>query len=72
MTKEKTELAKTIIEDGQSIRSVWNYLSLTFDDIENLQLDDCKFTDRQDFYQHIKNTVDMMINADNEQLIDSK
>lgn len=68
---EKTEFAKEMIEDGQSIRSIFNYLSNTYDGIENVELFDAKFTDRETFYKFIIGVCNIMIEANKEEMLDN-
>ena len=66
-----TELAKYIIEDGQPLRAVQNYLSSTFDGIKDKELFDRTFTDRTEFIKFIKDAVcPMLIEALSEQELD--
>jgi hypothetical protein len=52
-----TELANTIIEDGQPLRAIHNYLSETFDGIKQQELFDRTFTDRIEFIKFIQEVV---------------
>lgn len=54
-----TELANIIIEDGQVLRAIHNYLSDTYEDIQksNSELLDTKFNSRTDFILFIQNIV---------------
>ena len=51
------ELAKVIIEDGQPLRAIHNYLSDTFDEVKHKELFDRTFTDRIEFIKFIQDAV---------------
>ena len=70
-TKDKTEMANYIIDDGQSIRGVFNYLSQTFDGIKDVELFDGKFKTREEFYGFVKEVCDMMLEANREEMLDN-
>lgn len=56
------ELAKTILEDGQTLRAIDTYLNETFNDLKNNELgDEHPFTDRIDFFKYVKSTLDFSI-----------
>jgi hypothetical protein len=57
------ELAKAIIEDGQSVRAVHNYLSETFDGIKQKEIFDNKFTDRIEFAKFVQGVCSVMIES---------
>ena len=66
-----TELANCIIEDGQPLRAVQNYLSNTFDEIKDRELFDRTFTDRVEFIKFIQDAVcPMLIEAITEEELD--
>jgi hypothetical protein len=51
------QLAKIIIEDGQPLRAIHNYLYETFDGVKTIELFDRTFTDRIEFIEFIQNVV---------------
>lgn len=53
-----TELAQIIIEDGQPLRAIYNYLMDTFDGIKNKELFAVEpFKDRIDFARYVGEVV---------------
>ena len=66
----KTEMAENIIDDGQSIRSIWNYLNATFEDIKDVELFDATFKTREEFYGFVKNVCEMMLDVNRETILD--
>jgi hypothetical protein len=68
-----TELAETIIEDGQALRAIHNYLSKTFDGVKQQELYDITFTDRIEFIQFIQDVVcPVMISSISEWKLDEE
>lgn len=63
-----TEMASIALDDGQITRSIWNYLTKTFEGLKNEQFtfDDYAFTDLESFLTEVKVTCDMIINAEKE------
>jgi hypothetical protein len=57
------ELAKAIIEDGQSVRAVQNYLSETFDGVKQKEIFDNKFTDRIEFAKFVQGVCSILIES---------
>jgi hypothetical protein len=57
MKNTKTQLANEIIEGGQPLREIQNYLSETYDDIKQVELFDRTFTDRIQFIKFIQEVV---------------
>lgn len=60
-----TNLAKEILNDGQTIRPIWNYIHDTFNEIKGKKTgdEDFSFNDRIEFYEHCKEVLDMMIKS---------
>lgn len=58
-----TEMACKGIEDGQSVRFVWNYLLATYKGIENNVFDygSTKFEKLEDFISHVKGVCEDML-----------
>lgn len=60
-----TELTKEIIEDGQLLRALWNYLDKTYESFEEVNLTDgfepVKFESKLDFYEFIHDVTTHMI-----------
>jgi len=64
MENNKTQLANQIIDDGQPLRAIHNYLSETYDDVKHVELFDRTFTDRINFIKFIQEVVcPMMIES---------
>ena len=64
MENNKTQLANEIIEGGQPLREIHNYLSETYDGIKHIELFDRTFTDRIEFIKFIQKVVcPMMIES---------
>ena len=56
------ELAKTILDDGQTLRAIDTYLNETFNDLKHKGLgDEQPFTDRIDFFKYVKSVLDFSI-----------
>lgn len=67
-----TELSKIIIEDGQPLRAIHNYLLETFDGVKQKELFDRTFTDKIEFIRFIQDGVcPMMIEVLEEIKLDS-
>jgi hypothetical protein len=58
-----TEMASIGIDDGQSVRFIWNYLLETYNGIENEVFDfgDVKFEKCEDFILHVKEVCEEML-----------
>jgi len=60
----KNQFAKYIIEDGQAIRPIVNYINNVYDEIKNKKLfDGTIFKDRIEFLEHVKNAIDTSIDG---------
>lgn len=65
-----TEMACEGIEDGQSVRFVWNYLLATYNGIENNVFDygSTKFEKLEDFIIHVKEVCeDILYNLNSDE-----
>jgi len=62
---EITELAEDALDDGQSIRPFWNYLSKTFDGIKGkeFEFEQITFNEPEVFYEHLIDVLKMMIES---------
>ena len=58
-----TELAREGIEDGQSIRFLWNYLHQTYEGIKGCSFDygNVKFNTEIEFFEHVKEVCEELI-----------
>ncbi len=63
MTTQKNELAQLIIDDGQPIRAIHNYLMDTFDGIKHQELFDREFVDRIRFVEFVKAVCPLIISS---------
>ena len=61
-------LAEFMIEDGQALRSVYNYLQSTYDDIKGkiLEFDDFAYNDEIEFYKTVQEAVRILIEHERE------
>jgi len=59
----ENQLAKLVIEDGQSIRPFHNYLNQTYDQIKGhtLSFEGVTFDDRIEYLKHLQEVVITMI-----------
>jgi len=60
-----TEMASYAVEDGQSMRFIWNYLVQTFQGIQDETFDcgDFKFESLIDFLEYVKHVCETAINS---------
>jgi hypothetical protein len=68
--KNNTSLANFMIEDGQVLRSIYNYIQSTYDEIEGkeFEFDQVIYTNRLDFYKSIHEGVRLLIEHELESL----
>lgn len=61
-------LAEFMIEDGQALRSVYNYLQSTYYDIKGkvLEFDDFAYNDEIEFYKTVQEAVRILIEHERE------
>lgn len=61
-------LAEFMIEDGQALRSVYNYLQSTYYDIKEkvLEFDDFAYNDKIEFYKTVQEAVRILIEHERE------
>lgn len=61
---KSTEMALYALNDKQAIRPFWNYISMTFDSLQNREWENEEgiiFNNRIEFYEFLKDTLDFMI-----------
>ena len=59
----KKTLAEFMLEDGQALRSIYNYLQESYDQIEGktLEFDECAYTDELQFYKTVQEALCILI-----------
>lgn len=62
------QLADIAIQDGQNLRPFADFLSVLYDEIKGREFsfDETIFTDRIEFYEHIKGVCEYLIESGNE------
>jgi len=68
--ENNTSLAKFMLEDGQVLRSIYNYIQSTYDEIEGkeFEFDEITYTNRMDFYNSVLEGVRILISHEAERL----
>jgi hypothetical protein len=59
----KKTLAEFMLEDGQALRSIYNYLQLSYEQIEGktLEFDEYAYTNELQFYKTVQEAVRILI-----------